>query len=171
MEDFRFGTLVFLPSGDLRQTGDLLRERFDPVSAKTCAAHITLTQPFRATPNEERLAALIAGFKRFEATAGPFVSSPNQKLLWLDIQPAPNILALRDRLHETEMFRTDLPLTRGFIPHLTLSEEPREPAQVAQILTELNSKYPPWKFQFDTVSWIVPEGNFVFREVGRFELG
>lgn len=46
MKDFRFGTLVFLPAGELWEIGNRLRAQYDPSSAKTCAAHVTITQPF-----------------------------------------------------------------------------------------------------------------------------
>ncbi len=35
MKDYRFGTLVFVPNGDLRQTVDALRNEYDPLSAST----------------------------------------------------------------------------------------------------------------------------------------
>ncbi|MBK9322381.1 MAG: GrpB family protein [Bdellovibrionaceae bacterium] len=45
MKDFRYGTLAFIPSGDLLKTGDQLRSQYDPNSAKSCPSHITITQP------------------------------------------------------------------------------------------------------------------------------
>lgn len=173
MKDFRFGTLVYLPEGNLRSAVDRLREQYDPVSAKACAAHITLTQPFAKAPSlddREKLQQLISAFVRTEAQAGPAVTSPNQKLLWLDVSPKKDILALRGRLHETGLFRTDLPLTKGFIPHMTISEQQRDPQEVNVILKDLNSRLSPWSFCFDQVSWIIPNESFVFEEFKKFPL-
>ena len=55
MRDFRFGTLAFMPDGDLNSFSDSMRRRFDPESAHTCGPHITVTQPFTAAPSDADL--------------------------------------------------------------------------------------------------------------------
>lgn len=172
-KDFQYGTLVFLPTGDVRQVADSLRNRFDPSSAKTCAAHVTITQPFTKAPNQHEITQLekiVSSIGSIQIQLGPATTSPNQKLVWLDVSEKEKILFLRQRLHELGLFRTDLPLTKGFIPHLTISEAQRKPSEVSMMLKDLNSEYSPWNVQMSCVSWIIPNQDFVFQEYRQFPL-
>jgi len=173
MKDFRFGTLVFIPSGDCRATVDRLRNEYDPDSAKTSMAHVTLTQPLTKAPTDDdvrRLETVIGGFRSFDISVGPAATSPNKRLVWFDVAPKESVLALREALHETGLFRTDLPLTKGFIPHMTISELRRDPEEVTSTNKTLNSNYKPWSLEFGSVAWIIPDEDFVFREFREFEL-
>jgi 2'-5' RNA ligase len=174
MKDFRFGTLVFLPTGELLDVVNELRRQYDPISAKTSEAHITLTQPFTKAPTEAQIAEVarvIVGHKAFEVQIGPVTSAPNQRLLWLSVTPKDLVLNLREDLHGAGIFRTDLPLTKGFIPHMTVSESHREPNEVNLIIKDLNAKYQPWHVPFISVAWIIPDENFVFKTHRLFKLG
>jgi 2'-5' RNA ligase len=174
MMDFRFGTLVFLPSGELLDVGNELRRQYDPLSAKTSEAHVTLTQPFTNAPSEaqiSKVAEIIAGHQEFQVQIGPAVSAPNQRLVWFDVAPKNLVLNLREALHGAGFFRTDLPLTKGFIPHQTVSELSREPDEAKLIIDRLNSKYPPWKVPFSSIAWIIPDEDFVFKTYRIFPLG
>lgn len=173
MKDFRFGTMVFLPDGEVREIGDKLRNQFDPVSANTCVSHITLTQPFTTAPDPSQISmiqSLIGSFSRFNAQIGPATTSPNKRLIWFDVEPKDLILELRGQLHETGLFRTDLPLTKGFIPHLTISEAQREPEEVNAINGELNERYAARDVSFESIVWIIPDDNFVFKAHRTFRL-
>lgn len=173
MKDFKFGTLVFIPSGELRNKVDSLRTFYDPTSAKTSMAHITITQPFsKALTNNEiqKIQNLISNFASFEFTVGPATTSPNKKLIWLDISQKESILAIRENLHELGLFRTDLPLTKGFIPHMTISEAPRSPEEVNSINNVLNTQLKPTSLWFNSIVWILPDQKFVFHEHHTFQL-
>lgn len=173
MKDFRFGTLVFIPTTDLRSIVDELRREYDPQSAQTSMVHVTLTQPLSKALSKEdvdNIERIIFSTRRFDIQVGPAITSPNKKLLWLDIAPKEPILALRETLHETGLFRIDLPLTKGFIPHMTISEAGREPENVQSINTTLNSKFKSWNILFSSVAWIIPDAKFTFKEHRFFEL-
>jgi 2'-5' RNA ligase len=175
MSDYKFGTLVFLPAGDLAEVSDKLRREYDPTSANSCAPHITITQPFSQNPNKEQLNTIISiidKYSDFIVEIGPATTSPNKKMIWLDVNPKEEILRLREHLHDTGLFRTDLPLTKGFIPHLTISEELRELTAVNSILKKINSKYSIWNTKFNSLSWIVPDEKFVFhvRDIFHFKI-
>jgi len=173
MQDFRYGTLAFLPEGDLRKTTDKLRGEYDPVSCETSMAHITLTQPLTKAPTNieiEQIEKLIASFAKSQIQVGPATTSPNKRLIWFDVNPKDPVLVLREALHETGLFRTDLPLTKGFIPHMTISEAGREPSEVATINEALNSNYKPWTVSFASIAWIIPDEDFVFKEYRFFDL-
>lgn len=173
MGDYKFGTFVFLPEGESAAITDKLRTYYDPVSARTSQAHITVTQPFSVNPNKDQIdiiETLLNKTKAFEIKVGPVITSPNKRLLWFDVDPKNEILSIRESLHELGFFRTDLPLTKGFLPHTTISEKGRDPNEVTSIIKELNSKTPTWNLTFDSLSWIVPDQKFVFHEFRRFKL-
>jgi 2'-5' RNA ligase len=173
MKDYRFGALAYVPNGELRQTVDALRNEYDPTSAQTSMAHITLTQPFAKAPSQEEIENIertIFATGKFDIEVGPATTSPNKRLLWLDINPKNVVLELREALHETGLFRTDLPLTKGFIPHMTISEAGREPNEVQAINSDLNSRYSLWSDSFSSVAWIIPDEEFVFRVHRLFDL-
>lgn len=104
------------------------------------------------------------------AQVGPATSSPNGRLIWFDVTPKGPVLNIRDLLHETGLFRADLPLTKGFVPHLTISEAQRQPTEVTAINEQLNSGYSPQTIVFDSLTWIIPDENFVFRSHQAFQL-
>jgi hypothetical protein len=102
---------------------------------------------------------------------GAAKTSPNKKLLWLDVAPKAPVLKVRESLHSMDLFRTDLPLTKGFLPHLTISEAAREPEENFKIIVGLNSKLDPHSTSFDRVSWIIPNEDFIFHEHMSFAVG
>ena len=173
MKDYRFGTLAFLPKGELGRVSDQLRSRWDPASSKSCPAHITISQPFTVAPDLsqiDKIKEFLNQFKAFELQIGLVRSSPNKKLIWLDVNPKQQILQIRDGLHDLNLFRLDLPFTNGFIPHLTISEVERSPYEAKRIIDDLNSLLNPWNILFDSVSWIIPDENFIFQEYKSFKL-
>ncbi len=42
---YQYGTRVIWPPAEVREIVNHQREKYDPVSASFCGAHITLTQP------------------------------------------------------------------------------------------------------------------------------
>lgn len=173
MKDFRYGTLVFIPDSNVKLIVDQLRAEYDSNSAQISMAHITLTQPFKKAPSKEDLqivTQIINSFSSFEVVVGPVVTSPNKRLIWLDVSPKQKVIELRDRLHDSGLFRTDLPLTKGFIPHMTISEAGREPEEVQTISERLNERLKPWALSFSAIYWILPNEDFTFKEFQSFKL-
>jgi 2'-5' RNA ligase len=133
----------------------------------TSPAHITLTQPFATEPTPQQVVgmkALIGKVSPFTIRIGPAITSPNKRLLWFDVNPKSEVLNLREELHAMGIFRTYLPLTKGFLPHMTISEKAREPEEVQSILVSLNLSLPTLDITFDSVAWIIPNEDFVFHE-------
>jgi 2'-5' RNA ligase len=173
MKSYRFGTLVFHPNKILTQHVHALREKYDFLAAATSKPHITITQPFLNEPTADdlqKIEALLKSLENFEITIGPAITSPNKRLMWLDVSNKEAVLNVRESLHQTNLFDLDLPLTKGFIPHMTISEEGREPQENFVKINEVNKTTKPFTVSFDKVTWIVPDDEFVFQNKQDFFL-
>lgn len=171
-QDYRFGSLVFIPEGEIFTKTDELRKKYDPVSADYSMPHMTLTQPFTKAPSKEDIMVIkniFQGHKPFIISTGPIVTSPTGNLIWVDINPKENFVNLRNELHKTGLFRTDLPFTEGFVPHMTISEFGVDNSET--LLKELNRAYVMDSKQQLAVSWVVPNEQFKFNVVQNFNLG
>lgn len=149
MRDFQFGVFVIGLPEPLAEQVDALRQQFDPASAAAAAAHITLTQPLVGEPNDVAradLGAILAEFEPFEVTVGPARAFPGSNVVYLAVEPVGPVLAMRRAAHATGLFRTDLPFTDGFVPHVTVREWPdglltQEAVVVAANLTVKRATY------------------------------
>ncbi|MNT73733.1 hypothetical protein D3C72_2124760 [compost metagenome] len=113
---------------------------------------------------------MLKTFTSFEITIGPAIASPNKRLMWLDVSNKQSVLAVREALHATGLFNLELPLTKGFIPHMTISEESREPKDNETRIKEVNKSTQPFTVTFDKISWIVPDEDFVSKDRQDFFL-
>lgn len=166
MKPYRFGTLLLEPPEPVLTHVNRLREKFNLDTLGFSQSHVTLTQPLRRPLHEEewqKVRRVIASQPRFTLQIGPLVLSPNQELLWLDIEPKRTLLCLRGALHELGYFDMSLPFTSGFIPHMTISELRRDPKEAQRIATELNCENQKFEFEVQAVQWSVPNELFHFQ--------
>lgn len=160
-----YGLFVIWPPDAVRQVVNRLREAYDPLSQATIEAHITLTQPFLTRPEDgdwARLAEIVAGFEPFDVRYGPagtFFPSP---VIYLEIQPRDQILALRQALHTTGLFNLALPYTDDFVPHMTISESRSDKAADEVMLAEVRSRAPQGKFLLSEITHVLPDRQFHF---------
>jgi 2'-5' RNA ligase len=129
LADYRFGVFVIALPEPFRAQVDALRRRFDPASAGVAPPHVSVTQPLAEEPNDVAradLGAVLAEFPPFEIRVGPARAFPGSTVVYLAVEPGEPILALRAAAHATGLFRTDLPFTEGFVPHITIREWPGE---------------------------------------------
>lgn len=167
MKSYKYGTLVFIPTGKVFNNIDLLRKEYDPESAKFSMPHMTLTQPFSKAPTEsdiEKIKDIVEKYNSFEIITGPATTSPNERLIWVDVNPKKSFVELREKLHSLDLFRTDLPFTKGFVPHMTISEFGKTDNEVKEVVALINEKYDFQSHQKLKVKWIIPDDNFVFTE-------
>jgi 2'-5' RNA ligase len=132
LADFRFGVFVIALPEPLRSAVDALRGRFDPASARIAPPHISVTQPLAEEPNDiarADLGAVLAEFPPFEIRVGPARAFPDSSVVYLAVAPGEPILAMRAAAHATGLFRTDLPFSEGFVPHVTIREWPSEASE------------------------------------------
>ena len=181
MEDrlaaYRFGVFVIALPEDLRDRIAPVRERFDPRSAALAEPHITVTQALAQAPNDiarADLGAELAEIGPFEVRVGPAAAFPSSPVVYLAVEPAEAILALRSAAHRTGLFRTGPPSTQGFVPHVTIRERGGEgeagafPSEI--VIRETDAAVPPTSFRCDALElWAPgPDGRFV--SVGHLAL-
>jgi 2'-5' RNA ligase len=173
----RFGIFVIALPEPLRGDIAALRERFDPVSAALAPPHITVTQPLAAAPNDiarADLGALLAEIAPFEVRVGPAAAFAGSSVVYLSVEPADAVLALRSAAHRTGLFRTDLPFTEGFVPHVTIRETAGDgdaggfPNEI--VIRETDAAVAPTSFRCDAVELWVPDRDGRFASADRVVL-
>ena len=173
-EIYKHGTFVIWPSGKIRKIVSGLRKMYDPKSQKICGPHIFLTQPFKIKPGEatwKKIDKIAKGFSKFKITVGPVEQFGSSYVIKFNIQPRKRIVELRNRLHKLGFFNTDLPYTKGFIPHMTVSEGAlRGDKKVKKVISGLNKKLKKMRFECSEITYIVPNKKFHFNVKRRIKL-
>lgn len=171
--DYACGALVIWPPDEVREAVNFWRQRFDPHSHAICEAHITLTQPFLWEPDEhefELIGQTVASHRSFAIEYGPLNSFLPYPCVYLEIRPSEAVLRLREDLHHLGMFDLNRPHTRGFIPHMSITDGYPDPEQCRLILTALERDAPRGTFSCDHVSYIRPDDDFHFEVEREFFL-
>ena len=177
LEEFRFGVFVIALPEALRTVIAELRERFDPPAAAIAAPHITVTQPLAEAPNDiarADLGALLAEVPPFDVRIGPATAFADSTVVYLAVEPADPILALRSAAHATGLFRTDLPFTDGFVPHVTIREMAGEgdagDFPNTLVIRETDAAVPTTRFRVDALELWVPDASGRVRRVDEVML-
>ncbi|MEO0424270.1 MAG: 2'-5' RNA ligase family protein [Pseudomonadota bacterium] len=170
---YRFGTLVIRPPARVRAVVDRWRARYDPVSQGYVDTHITLTQPFRQEPTPQALqqiTELLRSQRQFDIRYGPLRHFLPDPVLWLEVQPARRVIALRKALHETGLFDLSQPHTEGFVPHMSITEGLSSPQADEALFRQLREQAPAGSFSCRSVTYLRPDARFQFRKVRMFRL-
>jgi 2'-5' RNA ligase len=172
LRELRFGVFVIALPDPLLSMVAALRERFDPTSAASAPPHITVTQPLAEEPNDigrADLGALLADYEPFEVTVGPARAFAGSPVVYLAVQPAAPILAIRDTAHATRLFRTELPHTDDFVPHVTVREWPHAEigADNPAVIAAADAAIPPTRVRCTTIELWRPDPTGMFRAVDR----
>ena len=168
------GALVILPPEPVRSRVNRMRRRYDPASADRIPAHVTVAQPFRRQPDAEafRVAEqVLAGLEPFELTYGPLRTFLPYPCIWYDIQPAGSILAVRAALHATGLFNTDLPHTRGFIPHMSITDGHPGVEETERIFERVRHRVKRGSFPVEELAYTRPNSQMHFRTVRHLPFG
>ncbi len=168
------GTFVIWPPDPVRATVNQLRQSYDPVSQAICEAHITLTQPFLNTPTEgewETLAGITSGLAPVEIAYGPLNAFFPNPVIYYEIQPVERLLEMRHLMHATGLFNLKLPYTKGFVPHMTVTESMSGMTADQELLEALSRRVVAGTFTFAHLSYIVPDASFKFHVARQLALG
>lgn len=171
---YQHGVLVIWPPKAVRRIVNRQRGTYDPDSAATCEAHITLTQPLTRPLNEmewAKLQAITEDREPFEIQYGPLKSFLPYPCIWYEVQPTARILDLREALHQTGFFDLSRPHTEGFTPHLTITEGLSGPEVNRALLEKLQDESSAGSFMCQEICLIVPDIAFQFHPEKRLKLG
>jgi 2'-5' RNA ligase len=172
--NYLHGLFVILPPDTVRRQVNCLRQNYDPDSQATIETHITLTQPFLAKPAKEEWALLtqiVASYEPFEISYGPVDTFFPNPVIYLAIQPRKRVMALRQALHDTELFNLTLPYSDDFVPHMTIAEGRSHGRAVDELmLTEVQPQAPRGKFLLSEIVCMAPDESFHFEIKRRLAL-
>ncbi len=171
---YRHGTLVIRPPQVVRNYVNQWRQQYDPVSHSYAEAHITLTQPFRNPVGDRVLSeieSLLAPERPFEISYGPLRSFLPSPVLWLEVQPADRVLALRQKLHELGLFDLSLPHTEDFVPHMTVTEGLSGTPVDEELHRMLAARIADGSFLCSKIAFIQPDDDFRFQVIREIPLG
>jgi 2'-5' RNA ligase len=168
--DYVHGALVIEPPADLAAILDPIRMRLDPVTAERIGAHVTVTPPFSRAPmppDEARVSSVVGSTAPLDLHLGQPQRFEGSSVIYLPVVDPTPVLKLREALFGTGLFRTDLPHTSGFVPHLTLSEFGTSPdAALNTALPDSVTRV----FRVGEVAWVTPNEEFTFTVRRRFPL-
>jgi 2'-5' RNA ligase len=168
------GSLVILPPREVRERVNRLRRKYDPVSAWRIPPHITVTQPFRAEPGAAELALIsrvLIDHQPVTLRFGPLRNFLPYPCIWFDVQPAEAVLALREELHRTGLFNTDLSYTDGFIPHMSITDGTPAAESTERLFRRVANRVRGGEFRVDELVYTRPDWQFRFLPVKSFDLG
>jgi len=174
--DYRIFVGAF-PTGDLAERIQHLRQRHDPVTARSTVPHVTLAGTYwrtgPATPENE--AQTIACLRAIQDQIAPFdlllggVSSFEPDVIYLEVDPTPGLLAARNVL--LQALGPDK--HRHFVPHLTLAMhlDRRETRALLAQLQQSEYHSERWSVHMDHL-WLVQRGpgDPAWRYIHRIDL-
>ncbi len=168
------GALIIVPPESTRGKVDRLRRKHDSASAERVTAHITVAQPFRDQPGDEELKMVkqvLAQFEPFRLEYGPLRNFLPHPCIWFDVRPADKVLAIRKALHATGLFNTDLPFTRGFVPHMSITDGAPDAEETGRLFEKLKSKVRGGRFAVSRLVYTRPDWQTKFQVVESLPLG
>ncbi len=172
-QEYRFGALFIFPPPGLIEPIDELRHRYDPGSARSCQAHISLSEPLRGPLTREQileLNAVLATVEPFDIRYGPLrVYSPYPGVAYV-IEPEDRFMQLRRAVHSTSNFRTG-PFERQHVPpHMTIAEFITLERSF-ELQRELDGSVPEGSFRCDAIEYAIPTDRLHFERVLVLPLG
>ena len=171
--EYRFGAFYLFPPPGVAEPIDALRLTYDPVSAATCQAHISLSEPLPAPmspPQVSEVRAALSAIAPFDVRYGPLRDFLPYPGVCYAVMPEDRIDALRETIHATSIFTDVVPRRAHIAPHITIAEF-ISVEQTVDLLQRLRSDVPEGTFRCDAMTYAVPDANFHFRSVMTFRLG
>jgi 2'-5' RNA ligase len=171
--DYRYGALYVFPPPGVIEPVDTLRARYDPVSAATCQAHISFSEPLPGPLRDEsldELAATCQGFAAFDVAYGPLRTFLPHPGVVYEIQPQDRLRALCDALHATSPFSGVVPKRGDVAFHMTIAEL-ISVDRTSELVSELAGRVPQGVFRCQAVEYALPDAGFRFRRLALLPLG
>jgi 2'-5' RNA ligase len=162
---YKPGLFIIQPPDDVSVTVNAQRKMYDPLSQSYIGAHITVTQPFIKEPSEfewDHLRGILKDLLPFEIHYGPLKSFLPYPCIWYDVQPAEQVLKIRDAMHQTGLFNLKEGYIKDFIPHMTITEGQSGPEVTPDLLEKLQDESQEGSFLCEKLVLSAPDQNFHF---------
>lgn len=126
-----------------------------------------MTQPFLREPTDadwQAIQAVTAEHAPFTIEYGPLDSFLPYPCVYLQINPAAPVLALREALHDLGLFNLTLPFSAPgeFVPHMSITDGYPDERQTRLILNALSGSEPVGSFACTEIAYIRPDETFRF---------
>ena len=175
--DYKYGVILFIPPEPIKSFVDSLRSRYDPKSYSSCVAHISLTMPIKhelTSDNINNLENSLVKFKSFKVTYGPVINflpaAPGIVFNIKEQKEFENLYKFIESISNIDFYPRKWP----FKAHLTIAEF-LDDSETIELTNKLNTTLEENKlygeFLCKNVSYMVPDQEFVFREMYKFNLG
>jgi hypothetical protein len=138
------------------------------VSARVCAAHISLSDTLKAPITDEQMDELrqvTSVMQPFVIEYGPLQTYPPHPGVCFDIKPVDKFFALREAIHSTSPFSGNPLERRNILPHLTIAEFGLTFEASETFCEKLASNAPSGNWECKGVSLAIPNRSFHFEEV------
>ncbi len=171
--DYRLGVILILPPPDVSREINLLREKYDPVSAAWCPAHISLSDPLSREMSPVlagEIGGALSDVSPFRLRYDRLYASTRHPGVAYRISPREPIDHLKDVLHGTSAFEGEAHRRRGIAPHMTIAEFISIDESL-QLSARLQDTAPAGSFVCDRLEYMVPDANFRFQTRLTFPLG
>ena len=172
-KEYRFGVVLIHPPEPVLSLVNALREKHDPRSHASCAAHISLTVPLPRALGEASLRELeevAAGPPPQRIRDGPPLVFPSHPGGTLQVEPQEEIRRLVAALEAAPAFRGAAARRWPFTAHMTIAEFV-DWEESAGILMALQGERLVGTFTCAHLSVAVPDARFRFTERHRLILG
>jgi 2'-5' RNA ligase len=171
--EYRYGAFIIFPPNGVIEPIDILRENYDPQSAKYCQAHISLSEPLTDPLTNEQideLKEMLSSVEPFEIKYGPLRSFPPHPGVCYTITPEREFFNLREKIHSTSIFSGSSLSRKDRAPHMTIAEFITT-EYTEELLNKLKGKVPEGAFSCTSIEYAVPNQDFFFERVLTFSLG
>ena len=123
--DYRFGLILIIPPDEIAAPIDALRRHYDPKSAATCPAHISLSDPLcseMAPDHRTEIQNILKSIEPFTLHFDKPHSSRKRAGVAYTVTPQEPIDNLKAALHTAAVFSRDPYPRRGIPAHMTIAE-------------------------------------------------
>lgn len=162
---YRYGIFLILPPPEVSEAVNALRAKYDPESARTCEAHISLSRPLQTPLTQDGLndvVRVLHEVKPLTMQYGPLITYPPHPGVAFDISPKEEFEALRVRLHSTSPFIGSSFSRDTIPPHMTIAELGLNWEQSEELRKSLEGEVQYGQFVCNRLVYIVPNDKFVF---------
>lgn len=170
---YRLGVILILPPPDVSREVNSLRARYDPRSAASCPAHISLSDPLSSEMSSalaEEVRGALADVLPFELHYDRLYASTRHAGVSYRITPREPIGRLKQALHCTSGFADEAHRRRGIAPHMTIAEFISIDESL-KLCARLQDTAPVGSFLCDRLEYMVPDDGFRFQRRLTFPLG